>query len=339
MKTNKIIRTICQFARHPSLADIDRLVQLEERFTAQGFTVQTQRLCTPDPDAAFELDAQLDGSVFLSMGRLDFPAAMEQFDRFMDAKNVAFNLDLTDVPVLAAHVDLLQRIIAQKPGKTFSFAYTFNNVPSSPYFPSAMYERDGFAVGLQPTDLAENCETLEDWFESMHAVWQELDVLMAGESDFLGIDTSVAPLFEGPSSFFEFMLRLHPTLFEAVTSDSFIRISEYIKQAWPRTIGLCGLMFPCLEDFELADAYARGEFSIERNIFLSLHSGLGIDTYPIGIDEDPDRILDVLRLVQGLSNKYRKPLSARFISDGVSRIGEMAHFNNMYLKDVVIRKL
>ena len=34
-------------------------------------------------------------------------------------------------------------------------------------------------------------------------------------------------------------------------------------------------------------------FSIERNLFLSLHSGLGIDTYPIGIDEQPERVLEI----------------------------------------------
>ena len=62
-------------------------------------------------------------------------------------------------------------------------------------------------------------------------------------------------------------------------------------------------MLPCLEDFELADEYEKGNFSIERNIFLSLQSGLGIDTYPIGINESPERILNILKIVQSLSNK------------------------------------
>ena len=98
-------------------------------------------------------------------------------------------------------------------------------------------------------------------------------------------------------------------------------------------------MFPCLEDFELASEYEKGNFPIERNIFLSLHSGLGIDTYPIGIDESKDRVLEILSLLQGLSNKYKKPLSARFVSDGKARIGEKTDFKNQYLKDVVIRRL
>src|SRR3990172_923395 len=98
-------------------------------------------------------------------------------------------------------------------------------------------------------------------------------------------------------------------------------------------------MLPCLEDFELAEEYENGNFSIERNVFLSLHSGLGIDTYPIGIDEKSQRVADILKLVQGLSNKYQKPLSARFVSDGKAKIGGKTDFGNQYLKDVVINPL
>ena len=98
-------------------------------------------------------------------------------------------------------------------------------------------------------------------------------------------------------------------------------------------------MYPCLEDFELADEYEKGNFSIERNIYLSLHSGLGIDTYPIGIDEKPERVLEILQLLQNLSNKYKKPLSARFVSDGKAKIGEKTDFKNQYLKDVTVRPL
>ena len=48
---------------------------------------------------------------------------------------------------------------------------------------------------------------------------------------------------------------------------------------------------------------------------------------------------NILEIVQSLSNKYNKPLSIRFVSDGKSKIGEKTSFNNKYLKDVIIRKL
>lgn len=118
-----------------------------------------------------------------------------------------------------------------------------------------------------------------------------------------------------------------------------MKITKFIKEENPHPVGLNGLMFPCLEDFELAEEYEKGEFTVERNVYLSLHSGLGIDTYPIAFDEKIERVVEILRLVQGFSNKYNKPLSARFVSDGKAKVGEKTDFQNQYLKDVVIRSL
>ena len=196
---------------------------------------------------------------------------------------MSLNLDLTD-GVTAHHVDMLLRIIRDAPAKTFQFAYTFHNRPSSPFFPSATFERSGFAIGLQPTDLSAGCS-------------------------------------------------------EAVTTDIFIKITDFLSTHNPKPVGLCGLMLPCLEDFELAEEYEAGRFSIERNMFLALHSGLGVDTYPIGTDDKPKRILQILCLLQKLSAKYEKPLSARFVSDGKTKIGEISDFKNPFLKDVKIRPL
>jgi uncharacterized protein (UPF0210 family) len=124
-----------------------------------------------------------------------------------------------------------------------------------------------------------------------------------------------------------------------MTKDLYLKITEFIKNNNPKPIGLCGIMLPCLEDFELAAEYQQGNFTIERNIYLSLHSGLGIDTYPIGIDESPARIFEILCLLHGLSQKYNKPLSARFVSDGRAKIGDMTDLKNQYLKDVVVHPL
>ena len=136
-----------------------------------------------------------------------------------------------------------------------------------------------------------------------------------------------------------FIEKLGYNFTESTTTDIWTRITNFINDENTNSIGLNGLMLPCLEDFELADEYEKGNFSIERNIFLSLQSGLGIDTYPIGINENPERIQNILEIVQSLSNKYNKPLSIRFVSDGKSKIGEKTSLNNKYLKDVMIRKL
>ena len=251
---------------------------------------------------------------------------------------MSFNLDLGD-GVREGDADILFRLIRARPSKTFQFTYTFNNPHSSPYFPSAHRQRNGFSLGLQPTNLAAGCTTLNQWLERMQHAWETLCSLLDNESDFLGIDSSIAPLSGGDGSLVAFIRKLHGSFAHSVTTDTWLRISSFIKEHNPRPAGLCGIMLPCLEDDELAAEYAAGEFSVERNIYLSLHSGLGVDTYPVGMDETPERILAILRTLYGLSQKYKKPLSARFVSDGRARIGETTDFGNAYLKDVVIRPL
>ena len=281
-------------------------------------------------------EAYGDENLFLSVGTLDRKSARAQLDDFLKARNVAFNLDLSR-EVRPEDPELLFEIIEKAPEKTFSFAFVFQNPPSSPFFPSAAYQEDGFSIGLQPTDLAAGCATLEDWFEGMKSAWHEIHALFGDRPDFLGIDSSVAPLFEGKSSLIHFIRRICRSFPESVTTDTYLRLTKFIKDGNPKPVGLCGVMFPCLEDFELAGEYEKGRFSIERNVFLSLHSGLGVDTYPIGIDESRERVFETLCLIKALSAKYKKALSARFVSDGNAKIGEKSGFQNQYLKNVIVR--
>lgn len=63
------------------------------------------------------------------------------------------------------------------------------------------------------------------------------------------------------------------------------------------------------------------------------------DTYPVGVDENPKRIVDILRSLQAFSNRYLKSFSVRFVSDGIAKVGDRTDFKNVYLKDVTIRPL
>jgi hypothetical protein len=338
MQHNKIIRSICYFTDTIENSILELIENIAEKLMGAGYEIQTRRICSSgitikQIDSAFD-----DPAIYLSVGSLDRESARHQFNDFLNAKNAAFNLDLSS-GVDPQDAQFLFDVIKKRPGKTFSFAYTFHNAPSSPYFPSAAYQRNGFAIGLQPTDLSVGCGSLEEWLQKMETTWIEIADLLRSESGFLGIDSSIAPLFTGKSSLIHFIKKLYNSLSRSATLNIFLQIANYIKTHNPKPIGLCGIMFPCLEDFELAAEYERGNFSIERNIYLSLHSGLGIDTYPVGLDEPPNRVFEILCLLQGLSAKYNKPLSARFISDGRAKIGERTDLKNQYLKDVVVRPL
>jgi uncharacterized protein (UPF0210 family) len=292
----------------------------------KGFAIK--EICSAFADSAF----------YLSVGTLGRETAHSQFHDFLNADNVSFNLDLSS-GVYRKDTDILFNIIRNRPGKTFYFSYTFCNAPSSPFFPSATHGCNGFSIGLQSTNLSENCNSIDEWLEKVKAVWNEVFNIFQWDPDFLGIDSSIAPLFAGKSSLIYFMKKNYNTFSETLTKPLYLQITKYIKSQNPKRIGLCGIMFPCLEDFELAEEYERGNFSIERNVYLSLHSGLGIDTYPIGIDESPERVFEILCLLQGLAEKYHKPLSARFVSDGTAKIGERTDLHNQYLKDVVVHPL
>jgi hypothetical protein len=335
----KIIRSLCWFAETPEIKEIpDQLNEIEGKLSEHGYLVQTKRVCFNKARIDDLRQWEKEGSLYLSIGTLSIESLTEQLSDFLHAGNVSLNLDLTN-GVTPNHVDVLLKIIRHAPAKTFNFTYTFHNRPSSPFFPSATFEQPGFAIGLQPTDLSEGCTNLTGWLSAMEAVWLEICKILDGNEHFIGIDASIAPLFRGKSSLVHFVKTIYENFSKAVTTDFFTKITSFLSTHNPKPVGLCGLMLPCLEDFELAEEYEAGRFSIERNAFLALHSGLGVDTYPIGIDENPERIHEVLCLLQTLSAKYEKSLSARFVSDGRTKIGAVSDFQNQFLKDVNIRPL
>lgn len=338
--SNKIVRTVCYFSDTPSLELIGKVDEIADTLTQKGFLVQIKRICSPFVDKIIDLDSEsTNGSYIFGIGSITKDKLLNQLNLLSTCKDVSFNLNLTETDITKEDAEILFEIIKNKPAKTFNFTYVFNNPHSSPFFPSGSYQQNGFSIGFQPTDLSKDCNSLLEWLDKMKDVWLEVYDLFKNDSQFLGIDSSIAPLFSGKSSLIGFIKKLGLDFSHSATTNIYLSVTDFIKKENPKPVGLCGIMFPCLEDFELADEYEKGNFSIERNIYLSLHSGVGIDTYPIGIDEKPERVLEILKLLQALSDKYKKPLSARFVSDGKAKIGDKTNFQNQYLKDVVIKPL
>lgn len=340
MFPSKIVRSICYFSPTPTQKIVYRLDELAEKLASKDFEIQTKRICTPDIDKTIQMDSEFAAKGYMfGLGTLQKKVILKNLDRLLACNDTSFNLDLTQENIDLTDTKILSHIIRKNAARTFQFTYVFNNPPSSAYFPAAHYQRQGFSIGLQPTDLSLDCATLDEWLRRVKTVWEEIVDIFHTDEEFLGIDSSIAPLTTETGSFVQFVKRLGFDFSRSTTTDLYLRITRFLKEHNPRPVGLCGLMFPCLEDNELAKEYEKGNFPIERNIFLSLHSGLGVDTYPIGIDEKPERIVEILRLVQGLSNKYRKPLSCRFVSDGKANVGERTKFRNPYLADVIIQSL
>jgi hypothetical protein len=335
-----VIRSICYFNREADPAVLGKLEALEGQALTGGYSVQTLRVCAPGVDVETlehrYSNPKTGTPLLLSLGALSLEEAKAQAPAFLKSPRVFFHLPVQDrcTPAL---VDWLLSLFRDNALKSFHFAFTFENVGSSPFFPSSHYVQEGFSVGLQSTNWAEGCAGPEAWLAKQKEHWYRVMDLFGASPDFLGLDSSVAPLGQGSASLLYWIEQWYGSWDRAILTDFFMNLTRYIKEENPQPIGLCGLMLPCLEDFHLADAYEQGEFSLERNLFLSLHSGLGIDTYPLGLDEDPERILGVLELTRRLAQRYSKPLSIRFISDGKSKIGQRSQFDNIYLKEVVLR--
>jgi hypothetical protein len=336
---NKIVRTICYFTDSPSNKTVERLELISKKLESKGYAVQTKRICGKDSDIRAIARQVNNPEISLNVGTLSYDSAVAQLPEFYKVENVSFNVDLTNTELTKKHADFIFRIIKEKPSHTFNYSFVFNNPDSSPFFPAANYAREGFAIGLEPTDLSEHAKTLDDWLLAMQACWHEVDQLFSSESDFLGIDSSTAPFGTGKGSLVNLVNRLGYDFERSTTTDLYTRITKTLKEKNPRPVGLNGLMLPCLEDFDLAAAYEKGGFTMERCLFLSMHSGVGIDTYPIGIDEKPDRVLEIMQLTQALSNKHRKPLAVRFASDGLAKIGQQTKHQSPYLTNCTVRAL
>lgn len=226
---NKIIRSICYFTNDPTKESVIQLDKLGNFLIEKGFEIQTKRICSPAIDKILDLDLKLaDKSFIFGIGSIIKEQVDSILNKLLKTKDTSFNLDLTDEEITLAEVKILFELIKENPPKTFNFTYVFNNPPSSPFFPSGNYEREGFSVGLQPTDLSENCKTLEEWLEKLRLSWLEINILFKGEPKFLGIDSSVAPLFNGKSSLVSFIKRLGYDFPHSATTDAYLKITKFL---------------------------------------------------------------------------------------------------------------
>ncbi|MCA9383731.1 DUF711 family protein, partial [Candidatus Dojkabacteria bacterium] len=238
----------------------DSLNRIERILVENDFSVQTKRVCAPKEDFK-SLAAKLSENVIGSVGTLNVEKVLNNFSDF-EANDVFFNINLTNNPVTELDVEPLFRLLSSNASRTFNYTYVFNNPYSSPFMPSANYERNGFAIGMQATDLSEESHSIEEWLAKFSYALDEINNIFKDNLDFIGLDSSIAPLFKGKSSFINILNTMGKGLVSSLTSDTLVKITNYIKANNPNPVGLNGMMLPALEDFELAKEYEAGNFPI-----------------------------------------------------------------------------
>jgi uncharacterized protein len=204
------------------------------------------------------------------------------------------------------------------------------NVPGgSPFFPAA-YHSNGpaaFALATEAADLAvEAFSQSYTLYEARHALVEKLEEHGRSLSEvaarlveetgltFGGIDFSLAPFPEQTRSLgyaMEYLgvpaVGLHGSLAAAAI------LAEAIDRAeFPHT-GFSGLMLPVLEDAILASRAAEGVLSIKDLLLFSAVCGTGLDTVPLPGDVTIEQLYAILLDLAVLSERLKKPLTARLM--------------------------
>ena len=108
-------------------------------------------------------------------------------------------------------------------------------------------------------------------------------------------------------------------------------MTSVIRDLPIRTCGYCGLMLPVLEDQVLAKRVSEDRFDLRDLLLYSSVCGTGLDMVPLPGDVSTETLAGIIADVAALSNRLRKPLSARLYLVPGKAPGELAHFDNPYL--------
>jgi uncharacterized protein (UPF0210 family) len=352
-----VIRTITAFAESSSASSVDTAIDAIEKVLARvtgegnGVTVQTARVVVPPGSPPLAADV-----LGRTLSVTDLPLLWHAPGQMSVIPGVSTSVRGDELNMEEAEEveELLRVWLPQEttdPGAAaaacFASCIVFGAPDAVPFFPSTVGSKvvPAVALGLQTASLLTGT-AVEGWADQVRSACDQLLPLVESALadtgiPFLGFDTSSAPMGDDHGSFGALVDGQPGPLAHTVTSSFFTQTSRLLRSpaANPRPVGLCGLMFPVCEDSAIARWYEQGDFSVERNLFLSLHSGLGIDTYPIGVDESPARVRQILALVQALAAKHAKCLAVRFVTDGRARIGDRTSFGHPYLTDVTVRPL
>ena len=158
----KIIRSICYFTQTLDRSTFARLNEITHKLKERDFEIQMTRICTKD-ESIQSLGTSMEGNTTIACtGSISRELLLSQLETFFSCPKVFSNIDLTN-SVTKEDVQLLFTMIQKYPELTFRFTYVFENPTSSPFFPSSTYSVKGFSIGLQSTDLSNDCKTLNVW--------------------------------------------------------------------------------------------------------------------------------------------------------------------------------
>lgn len=211
--------------------------------------------------------------------------------------------------------------------------------PDTPFFPASFTGRKGFTLGLEAGDVLFGAfrdgntehEKMSLFIERFSEETANIRQLLKGNSEFLGIDTSMAPGFDKESSVAYAYNAYLGKPFGAQGTKELTRDINAVLKSFDGHVGYSGLMFPVMEDVGLAE-YSE-HYCIEDLIDYSTVCGCGLDTVPVPGSAGHEQIAYLIRRIAENAIQYRKPLSARIMPAKGKRAGEIAVSTSPYLVD------
>ncbi len=234
----------------------------------------------------------------------------------------------------------------------FRFAATAFSPAETPFYPAAYHAgTPAFGIGLESprvlTKVAAAGFSREDMAariaDRLDEIIQPIETVaesLAKESGrrYSGLDTSPAPGLS--ASIGETIETLTGVPFGSPsTLAACALLTDAIKSIESRACGYSGLMLPVLEDRVLARRAIEGRFGVEDILLYSCVCGTGLDVVPLPGDATAGQLAGLVLDVAALSEKYRKPLSARLFPIPGKGPGDAISFENPFLTDCVVMPL
>ena len=332
--------------------------------TARLATVPFPELLPPEqinrlPDLAQSLEgeAKSRGYDYLALGAA-LPNHLESYQAIPQAiastQNVFFSGIMANpgmgvsLPAVRACAQVIHRAAGLESSgfANLRFAALANVPPGAPFFPAAYHQGNtpAFALATESADLAvrafAEAASLDDARQRLKGDLERHGRMLASVSRYLsrrfkiqfgGIDFSLAPFPEEARSLGFAMERLgapgvgrHGSLAAASI------LAEALDRAkYPRT-GFSGLMIPVLEDTTLAARAAEGLLTVKDLLLYAAVCGTGLDTVPLPGDTAPEQIAAILLDLAALSERLKKPLTARLMPIPGKKAGDRTDFDFAY---------
>ena len=226
----------------------------------------------------------------------------------------------------------------------FRFAAAANIPAGTPFFPVGWHGGpDSLALGLETPGVVQAAFTgasdFDDATRRLRAALNEacapLEVanLAAAKREgraYLGVDTSPAPSLDRSIGAALEALIGGP-FGSASTLSACAATTEALRSLSVKTCGYSGLMLPVLEDPVLAKRATEGRYGLQDLLLFSSVCGTGLDVVPLPGDTPSEQLAKVIVDTAALSNKWKKPLSARLFVVPGKAVGEMATFTDAML--------